>query len=74
MNESHRPPWLGLKSINFKRAGRTILNDVSLQFDRRELTLLTGHNGSGKTTLLRILAGLLQPDNAILELSLAFTR
>jgi energy-coupling factor transporter ATP-binding protein EcfA2 len=69
VNESNSLPWLALKGINFKRAGRTILSDVSLQFDRRELTLLTGHNGSGKTTLLRILAGLLRPDSATLELN-----
>lgn len=68
MNSLAETPWLRLQGINFSRSGRAILSDVSLQFGSRELTLLTGHNGSGKTTLLRILAGLLQPDSAILEL------
>lgn len=68
MSTPYEPPWLTLQGINFSRAGRTILSDISLQFSRRELTLLTGHNGSGKTTLLRILAGLLKPDSATLKL------
>ncbi|MCB1880992.1 MAG: ABC transporter ATP-binding protein [Gammaproteobacteria bacterium] len=68
MNTPVETPWMKLQGINFSRSGRTILSDISLQFGRRELTLLTGHNGSGKTTLLRILAGLLKPDSAALEL------
>jgi len=69
MNGQTKPPWLSLQGINFSRAGRTILSDISVQFGDRELTLLTGHNGSGKTTLLRIMAGLLKPDSAILQLN-----
>jgi len=68
MNNPAETPWLSLQGISFSRAGRTILSDVSLQFGSRELTLLTGQNGSGKTTLLRILAGLLKPDSAILNI------
>ncbi|MCP4285151.1 MAG: energy-coupling factor ABC transporter ATP-binding protein [Gammaproteobacteria bacterium] len=68
MNYPSNTAWLQLNGIYFNRAGRTILSDISLQFCDGELTLLTGHNGSGKTTLLRILAGLLKPDSALLEI------
>ena len=67
MNNPDETVWLALRNINFSRAGRSILSDISLRFCSRELILLTGHNGSGKTTLLRILAGLLNPDSATIE-------
>lgn len=62
------PVWLSLHGIEFSRARQRILHNISLQFERAELTLLTGPNGSGKTTLLRILAGLLKPDRATVSI------
>jgi energy-coupling factor transport system ATP-binding protein len=38
-----------------------VLNKVSFEVRRSELTLVTGSNGSGKTTLALLLAGILQP-------------
>jgi len=38
-------------------AGRTILNDVSLQFPRGQVTAILGGSGCGKTTLLRLIGG-----------------
>jgi phospholipid/cholesterol/gamma-HCH transport system ATP-binding protein len=38
-------------------AGRTILNDVSLDFERGKVTAILGGSGSGKTTLLRLIGG-----------------
>jgi phospholipid/cholesterol/gamma-HCH transport system ATP-binding protein len=37
--------------------GRTILNDVSLDFERGKVTAILGGSGSGKTTLLRLIGG-----------------
>jgi phospholipid/cholesterol/gamma-HCH transport system ATP-binding protein len=37
--------------------GRTILNDVSLQFRRGKVTAILGGSGCGKTTLLRLIGG-----------------
>jgi phospholipid/cholesterol/gamma-HCH transport system ATP-binding protein len=37
--------------------GRTILNDVSLQFGRGKVTAILGGSGCGKTTLLRLIGG-----------------
>jgi phospholipid/cholesterol/gamma-HCH transport system ATP-binding protein len=38
-------------------ASRTILNDLSLRFERGKVTAVLGGSGCGKTTLLRLIAG-----------------
>jgi ABC-type glutathione transport system ATPase component len=38
---------------------RTILDDVSLAFERGKVTAILGGSGSGKTTLLRLIGGLI---------------
>ncbi|MEO8298785.1 MAG: ABC transporter ATP-binding protein [Burkholderiales bacterium] len=38
-------------------ASRTILNDVSLKFQRGKVTAILGGSGCGKTTLLRLIGG-----------------
>ena len=43
---------------------RTVaLNDVSIELDAGQVTLLMGPSGSGKSTLLAVLSGLLHPDS-----------
>jgi putative ABC transport system ATP-binding protein len=42
---------------------KIVLEDVSLDFHAREITLLMGPSGSGKSTLLAALSGLLRPDS-----------
>lgn len=41
--------------------GRTILNDVSLEFAKGQVTAILGGSGCGKTTLLRLIAGVYAP-------------
>ena len=49
-------PALELESIVFERAGRRILDEVTLRVHRGSRWLVLGANGSGKTSLLRIAA------------------
>ncbi|GAU81305.1 ATP-binding cassette domain-containing protein [Bosea sp. BIWAKO-01] len=54
----------------FRRAtGETVkaLDDVSFEAGGGTLTALVGPDGAGKTTLLRLIAGLMKPDEGMLE-------
>ncbi len=42
--------------------GRTILNDISLNFQRGKVTAVLGGSGCGKTTLLRLIGGIHRPN------------
>ncbi|UPK46646.1 ATP-binding cassette domain-containing protein [Paenibacillus pabuli] len=47
---------------------RALLQDITVQLNRGEITLLLGCTGSGKTTLLQTIAGLKPPDEGSLML------
>lgn len=47
---------------------RALLQDITVQLNRGEITLLLGCTGSGKTTLLQTIAGLKPPDEGNLKL------
>ena len=42
--------------------GRTVLEDISVEFETGKTNLIIGRSGSGKTVLLKTLVGLHQPD------------
>ena len=46
------------ENVGFTIRGKTILADVSLQLQNKEIITLIGPNGAGKTSLIRILLGL----------------
>ncbi|MDQ6681304.1 MAG: ABC transporter ATP-binding protein [Pseudomonadota bacterium] len=48
-------------------ASRTILNDVSLDFERGKLTAILGGSGCGKTTLLRLIGGVYPPNSGTIR-------
>lgn len=53
-----------------KRFGNiTALHDVSLQLESNRIVGLLGENGCGKTTLMRILAGMNQPSEGLVEIA-----
>jgi ABC-2 type transport system ATP-binding protein len=53
-----------VKSFN----NRVVLNALTTRFQGGLLTGLVGPDGAGKTTLLRLIAGLLQPDQGLIQL------
>jgi ATP-binding cassette subfamily B protein len=52
-----------VKQLGFSYDGKSILQDVSLQFSPGEKVIIVGANGSGKTTLANILSGYLAPSS-----------
>jgi zinc transport system ATP-binding protein len=49
---------ISARGLALSRGGRTILADIDLDIDLREIVTLIGPNGAGKTTLVRALLGL----------------
>ncbi|MGZ8694147.1 MAG: ABC transporter ATP-binding protein [Gaiellaceae bacterium] len=52
---------LRLEELSVARAGRTVVDEVSLEIPPGEVTTLLGANGAGKSTLVLAVAGLLRP-------------
>src|SRR3954447_15054617 len=51
-------PFIEVEHVTFGYdASRTILNDVTLSFERGKVTAILGGSGCGKTTLLRLIGG-----------------
>ena len=55
----HEPITVGLERASVCLAGQTILDNISVRFDRPEITVIHGPNGAGKSTFLSALAGLI---------------
>ena len=56
------------KDLTWGVAGRTIVDDLSVDCPEGTVTGLLGPNGSGKTSLLQLMAGLRRPDAGVVEL------
>ena len=53
---------IALERVSLSYGDKPVLQDCSLTFPERGITVLSGPSGCGKTTLLRLLAGLEQPE------------
>ena len=53
---------LTLNNIRFSYGKTTVLDNLSLEFEKGHMYCIAGKSGAGKTTLLSILAGLAAPD------------
>ena len=60
---SGQNPTVALAASNLRigYGGRTVVDDITLGVDKREIVCLLGGSGCGKSTLLRGLAGLSSP-------------
>jgi phospholipid/cholesterol/gamma-HCH transport system ATP-binding protein len=47
--------------------GRTVLEDISVEFETGKTNLIIGRSGSGKTVLLKTLVGLHEPDSGSID-------
>ena len=59
---------LRIAHLNARYAGQPVLQDISLQLDRRELLVVLGPSGCGKTTLLNLVAGFLPVESGSITL------
>ena len=53
---------LALNNIIFSYVRNTVLDNLSLEFEKGKMYCIVGKSGAGKTTLLSILAGLAAPN------------
>ncbi len=60
-------PLLQLRDINKAFAGVQALREVTVAINRSEIVCFAGENGSGKSTLIKILAGVVTPDDGVIE-------
>ena len=66
---SAAPPVLQLDAIARHRAGRAVVQDLSLRLDSGQVLGLLGVNGAGKSTTLAMIAGALRPDSGAIRLN-----
>lgn len=59
---SAEKPLLALEKISYQyqKAGRKVLDDVSVAFHRGEMVSIVGKNGAGKSTLSKAICGFIQ--------------
>ena len=58
---------ISLKNINKSFGKKVVLKRINLTILEKDRIAFVGKNGSGKSTLLKIIAGLLEPDEGIVE-------
>ena len=62
------PPVFQARAISKRYAGVQALDQVSVSFWPGEIVAIIGENGAGKSTLMKVLSGVIQPDNGVMEL------
>jgi ABC-type Mn2+/Zn2+ transport system ATPase subunit len=67
----HHPdvPLLDLTDINVGFDNGSVLERISFQLSTGDGVALVGPNGAGKTTLFQVIAGILEPDSGIVQVS-----
>lgn len=61
-------PAVLVDRISLRLGGRGVLDELTVQAERGQITAVLGPNGAGKTTMIRCCTGLLVPDGGRIEL------
>ena len=60
-------PVVQLRSISYRAAGKTLLDNVDLSLKPGLKTVVMGPNGAGKSLMLRLIQGLIEPRSGHVE-------
>ena len=58
---------INVLNLKFSYKKKLILDDVSLNLKKNQITAIVGKTGEGKTTLINLIAGLLEPSNGTIK-------
>ena len=59
---------ISVKNVNFSYSNKSVLKDISLEFEKNRISILIGANGSGKSTLLKLCSRVLNPSSGSISL------
>ena len=59
------------RNLHKRFGSRVVLENISLAFDRGQVSGIMGPNGAGKTTCFHVLTGLHQPDLIIIAVEIS---
>jgi manganese/iron transport system ATP-binding protein len=62
-------PLLALENILVQYETGAVLQDISFKLERGDRVAVVGPNGAGKTTLFKVIAGILDPDRGLVQVS-----
>jgi ABC-type sugar transport system ATPase subunit len=62
------PPMISVRNLAKRYGGVVALRDMSLAVQRGTIHAVVGENGAGKSTLMKVLAGVVRPDDGVIEL------
>lgn len=67
----HQPdaPLLDVEGISVRYQTGTVLDQISFQVTPGHAVAVVGPNGAGKTTLFKVIAGILDPDQGVVQVS-----